>query len=64
MLHSIQLSSPIVSIVLGRDWVADETDRRHARREAFAMGQLERLGAGSWVRQLEGKVIRSVLEKV
>ena len=34
------------------------------RREAFAMGQLERLGAGSWVRQLEGKVIRSVLEKV
>ena len=42
-----------------------ETERiaRIAKCEAFAMGQLERLGAGSQVRGLEPEVLRMVLEQ-
>jgi len=37
---------------------------RRARREAFAMGHQERLGAGSRVRWLDAGVVRMVLEQV
>jgi hypothetical protein len=37
---------------------------RMAKCEAFAMGQLERLGAGSAVQGLEVGVVRMVLERV
>jgi len=37
---------------------------RRAQCEAFAMGQLERLGAGSMVRGLDPGVVRMVLEHV
>jgi hypothetical protein len=40
-----------------------ETVRR-AQCEAFAMGQQERLGAGSWVRWLDAGLVRMVLEQV
>ena len=38
--------------------------KRRAMSEAFAMGQQERLGAGSWVQELEAGVVRMVLEQV
>jgi len=37
---------------------------RRAKSEAFAMGQHERLGMGSWVRGLDVGVVRMVLEHV
>ena len=37
---------------------------RRAQCEAFAMGQSERLGAGSQVRWLEPEVMRMILEQV
>jgi len=37
---------------------------RRAKSEAFAMGQHERLGVGSWVRGLDVGVVRMVLEHV
>ncbi|KAJ1478515.1 ankyrin repeat-containing domain protein [Baffinella frigidus] len=37
---------------------------RRAQCEAFAMGQHSRLGAGSWVQDLEAGVVRMVLELV
>lgn len=37
---------------------------RRAKREAFAMGQMERLGAGSWVRGLDDGVVRMILTQV
>ena len=37
---------------------------RRTKCEAFAMGQLERLGAGSWARGLDAGVVRMVLTHV
>ena len=37
---------------------------RRAQCVAFAMGQQERLGAGSWVQELDAGVVRMVLEEV
>ena len=37
---------------------------RRAQCEAFAMGHQERLGAGSWVSDLDAGVVRMVLEQV
>ena len=41
-----------------------EAARRVERHTAFAMGQLERLGAQSWVQGLDADVVRMVLEQV
>ena len=38
--------------------------QRRARCEAFAMGQQERLGVGSWVQELEPGVVHMVLDHV
>lgn len=64
LLHSVKLTSPVVSVALGRDWVQDESGRKRARRESFAMGQLDRLGARSLVKGLENEVVRLILDRL
>jgi hypothetical protein len=48
----------VKGVACGRDWVRDQ------QCVAFAMGQLERLGAGSRVRGIDPGVVRMVLERL
>lgn len=57
LLQSSSASAHVNSVALGRDFV------RERRFAAFAMGQLQRLGAGSPVRGLHPEVVRMVLEE-
>ena len=58
MRHNVQIAALI----------KEEAERREALRrtkcEAFAMGQLERLGAVSWVRGLDPGVVGMVLDNL
>jgi len=47
----------LFSVSWGRDWVRDT-------REAFAMGQHPRLGAGSELLELEAGVVRMILDRI
>ena len=42
----------------------DESLRKMARREAFAMGQLDRLGERSLVKGFENEVVRLILDRI
>jgi len=63
LLRTIQPGRRISSVAWGRDWERDwERDRQ--RGEAFAMGHHPRLGAGSWVTELEVGLVRMILDRV
>ena len=59
LLYFLEVGSQIDTISAGRDWVRDTLGG-----VAFAMGHHPRLGAGSWVLELEAGVVRMILNHV
>ena len=57
-LRTINGEKRISSVASGRDWVRDTLGA------AFAMGHHPRLGAGSWVLELEAGVVQMILDRL
>ena len=59
LLRTINIGTTVHSVAWGRDWVGVTQSAM-----AFAMGHHPRLGAGSWVLELEVGVVRMILDRV
>jgi WD40 repeat protein len=55
LLWEAKQDRAILSVAWGRDWLKDQT------RIAFAMGNIPRLGHGSWVLPLDQGVVKMIL---
>ena len=62
LVHGHPSVAALIGAEVGRRKIVAEEEVRRAQYEAFAMGHVDRLGAGSRVRWLDPGVVRMVLE--